>query len=193
MCFFFATVLKEVSSIGFDTRIESKLSILVWWQPYYNKTAERRSAVLSVCLCCLGQYRCPSLCSSHSFQLGIRTKAASQTHSGGQHFTNIQSVCVCGGVGPLLSAIWANGRSLCQHGSHWRKRAQGHSRKLRRQTEGAFADTGHSFSVKEPLRNTCAPTPLCPTSDILSESPCSAELQAANKRLCRLGTVRAGE
>lgn len=95
--------------------------------------------------------------------------------------------------GPLLSAIWANGRSLCQHGSHRRKRAQGHGRKLRRQTEGAFADTGHSFSVKEPLSNTCAPTPLCPTSDILSESPCSAELQAPNKRLCRLGRVRAGE
>lgn len=51
-----------------------------------------------------------------------------------------------------------------------------------RQTEGAFADTGHSFWVKEPLSNTCAPTPLCPTSDILSESPCSAELQAPKQK-----------
>lgn len=130
-----------------------------------------------------------SLRSTHSFHLGIWAKAASQTHSGGQHFTDIESV----GGGPLLSSIWANGRSLCRHGSHRGKRAQGHSRKLLRQTEGAFADTGHSFLVKEPLSNTCAPTPLCPTSDILSESPCSAELQAPNKRLCRLGRVRAGE
>lgn len=58
---------------------------------------------------------------------------------------------------------------------------------------GAFADTGHSFSVKDPLSNTCAPSPLCPTSDVLSEIPCSAELQAPNKRLCRLGRVYAGE
>lgn len=154
-----------------------------------------RCLYMSVYLCCLGQYRCTSLCSSLPFHLGIWAKDASQTHSGGQHFTDIESVCVGwgGGGGPLLSAIWANGRSLCQHGSHRRKRAQGHGRKLRRQTEGAFADTGHSFSVKEPLSNTCAPTPLCPTSDILSESPCSAELQAPNKRLCRLGRVRAGE
>lgn len=33
-----------------------------------------------------------SLRSTHSFHLGIWAKAASQTHSGGQHFTDIESV-----------------------------------------------------------------------------------------------------
>lgn len=55
------------------------------------------------------------------FHLGIWAKAASQTHSGGQHFTDIGSV----EGGALLSTIWANGSYLCQHGSHWRKRARG--------------------------------------------------------------------
>lgn len=66
-----------------------------------HKKLQEGQIYKSVYLCCLGPYRCPSLCSSHSFfSLGIWANAASQAHSGGQHFTDIESVCVFGGADP---------------------------------------------------------------------------------------------
>lgn len=65
----------------------------------YEGCMKVRCLYMSVYLCCLGQYRCTSLCSSLPFHLGIWAKDASQTHSGGQHFIDIESVCVGWGGG----------------------------------------------------------------------------------------------
>lgn len=138
--------------------------------------------------CCRGQCRCPSLCSSRSFQLDPASKAASQTHSGGQHFTNRESACVSvrrvggaggGGGGPLLSAIWANGRSLCQHCSHRRKRARGHSRKLRRRTGGGICRHRSFFLGKKSHSG----TPVLPLPSALLQTFCQKARAQQNYRL----------
>lgn len=98
-------------------------------------------------------------------------------------------MCVCvrarrvggggGGGGPLLSAIWVNGRSLCQHCSHRRKRARGHSRKLRRRTGGGICRHRSFFLGKKSHSG----TPVLPLPSALLQTFCQKARAQQNYRL----------
>lgn len=120
---------KKKNAVVFKTRIESKLK--------KSRFSDNRAAIRSLqeaelsrlfASVVLWPYRCPSLCSSHSFQRGVWAKAVSQAHSGGQHFTNMESVYVegCGGMGGVDPCCLPSGQMAGLYASMVATEERGH-------------------------------------------------------------------